>query len=177
MGLLQVLEYMVRIWRAYVRKNRKTKRLPFILPVILHHSEAGWTAAKRFRDLLDVDPEVEALLEPFLLDFCPLFDDISPAGIDALKARAMTPEGKRVLVCFRLGRTPDELLGQLPVWGDLLVAVLKGPQEGIFIPAGVPYRRHQAERGGSSYGGSASSRRRRCRPDRLCQPAPDRTRP
>ncbi len=68
---------MVRIWRGYVKTHPKAKRLPFILPVVLHHSEAGWTVARRFRELLDIDPEVVEELEPFILDFHVLLDDIS----------------------------------------------------------------------------------------------------
>lgn len=51
----------------------------------------------------------------------------------------MTPEGKLVLFCFRLGRTPEELVQWLPEWADVLVAVARGPVGGLFISAVMPY--------------------------------------
>lgn len=139
LGLLTLLEYMVRIWQAHRKRYPREKRLPVILPVVLHHSETGWTAAKRFREILDVDSEVLTLLEPFIPDFQAVFDDISRVDPRALKARAMTPEGKLVLFCFRVGRTPDELVKWLPEWGDVLMAVARSPVGGLFISAVMQY--------------------------------------
>lgn len=51
----------------------------------------------------------------------------------------MTPEGKLVLFCFRVGRTPNELVKWLPEWADVLMAVARSPVGGLFISAVMQY--------------------------------------
>lgn len=47
----QLLRYMVRIWEDFLKNQPDAKRLPPIVPVVVHHGAAGWTvllAADRF---------------------------------------------------------------------------------------------------------------------------------
>jgi len=60
---LRLLEYMMDIWRAFQREHGDTRRLPPILPIVLHHSERGWTTTTRFEELLDLGPEARVDLE------------------------------------------------------------------------------------------------------------------
>jgi hypothetical protein len=46
--LLQLLRYMVRIWDRCLAQKDPPRTLPPIIPVIVHHSEAGWTAPTHF---------------------------------------------------------------------------------------------------------------------------------
>ena len=49
----RLVAYAVRIWEAWLNENPGATGLPAILPVVLHHGEAGWTAARSLEDLYD----------------------------------------------------------------------------------------------------------------------------
>lgn len=42
---LGLLRYMVRIWDEYLLAHPGVKRLPLIVPLVVHHSQRGWRAA------------------------------------------------------------------------------------------------------------------------------------
>jgi predicted transposase YdaD len=51
--LLQLLRYMLRIWEQCLAQKTPPSTLPPIIPVIVHHSETGWTAPTHFQGLFD----------------------------------------------------------------------------------------------------------------------------
>ena len=70
----RLVAYSVRIWEAWLKENPGATGLPAILPVVLHHGEAGWTAARSLEELYDLDEETllaagaHVLRHPFVLD-------------------------------------------------------------------------------------------------------------
>jgi predicted transposase YdaD len=128
-SLLQALRYQVRIWDDVARKpiKRGNKRLPPIMTIILHHGENGWTSPVRFRDYFQLDDEIAPLLSPYLVDFGVLVDDIGKVDTDALVQRPVTLEGQLILFALRFGRTPPELLRELPKMAQVLRALLREP--------------------------------------------------
>jgi hypothetical protein len=124
---LRMLRYEVRIWDAWLKENPHAKRIPAILPVVLHHSPEGWTAAVAFEALLDVDEELLAVIAPYIPRFQFILDDISAATDDELRGRAMTALGRLVLWCFRHSRTPEEFVHRIGGWVDLVREVRRAP--------------------------------------------------
>jgi len=55
----RILIYMVCVWQEHLKKftdeeiNRKSFRLPPIIPIVLSNSPDRWTAAVNFREILD----------------------------------------------------------------------------------------------------------------------------
>ena len=139
--LLQLAEYKTRIWRAYLddEKNRGKKHLPIILPVVLHHSERGWRCPTRFRQYFDVPENVAAMLDPYILNFGVLLDDISHVNAETIARRPITHEGRLVLFALRFGRTPARLLEELPKIAPELAALLMQPHGDLVIAAFVVY--------------------------------------
>jgi hypothetical protein len=139
--LLQLLEYKARIWRGYLEdnENKGTTHLPMILPVVLHHSENGWTCPKRFREYFDVPNEILHVISPYMVDFAILLDDISKVDSAALMARPMTPEGRLLLFALRFGRTPVEFMEQLPNMVPALLTLRNQPHGGLVIAAVIVY--------------------------------------
>jgi hypothetical protein len=43
-----VLSYLLAIWKGYRAQYPRAKRLPAILPIVVHHSPTGWTAPIAF---------------------------------------------------------------------------------------------------------------------------------
>lgn len=124
---LRLLEYMLRIWRAHLTDNPKARRLPPIVPIVLHHSEHGWTAGTSFEGLFEMDDAVATELMPFVPRFRFVLDDVSRATDDELRARAVTALAKLVLGCLRHARQMPEMLGDPDRWETTLREVADAP--------------------------------------------------
>jgi hypothetical protein len=138
---LQLLEYKTRIWRAYVEEpvNKGKLHLPVIIAVVLHHSERGWKRSRRFRGLFDVAEQDVALLEPYMLDFGMMVDDISKLSADAITRRPITPEGRLVLFALRFGRTPKKFLKELPKIVPVILTLRSQPHGRLVIASFIVY--------------------------------------
>lgn len=123
----RVLAYMVRIWEAFLKVEPGAKRLPAIVPIVLHHSERGWRVATALEELLDVDAETLAALGEHVPRFRFLLDDLSGQTDDALRARAMSALGRVALWCLRNARSPERLQSHLGRWADLVREVRAAP--------------------------------------------------
>ena len=124
---LRLLRYELRIWEAWLKDHPTAKRLPVIIPVVLHHSPKGWTAEVSFEALLDIDPELFEPIAPYVPRFRFILDDISAASDEALRGRAMSALGRLVLWCLRNARTPENLVYGLKGWVDLVREVRRAP--------------------------------------------------
>lgn len=114
----------------HLDKHPGAQRLPVIIPVVLHHSESGWTGAVAFEELLDVDPETLKLLGEHVPRFRFVLDDVSDSSEqsdESLRRRAMTALGRLALWCLRHARQPLVLVRRLWAWRSLAEEVLDGP--------------------------------------------------
>jgi predicted transposase/invertase (TIGR01784 family) len=129
----RLLCYLVAIWKSYRARHPRARRLPAILPVVVHHSPTGWTAPVAFEELLDVDAELYDALGPHMPRFRFLLDDLSAQSDADLRARSrMTAGGRIVVLSLKHGRdqmaarisvlAPD---GRAPAARDVLVSVLR----------------------------------------------------
>jgi predicted transposase/invertase (TIGR01784 family) len=126
----RLLRYEVRIWERWLRDNPGARKLPVILPVVLHHSVDGWTGTVAFEDLLDVDQATLADVAPYVPHFQFLLEDISHETDEALRARAITALARLSLWCLRHAREPWELVDRLGAWLDL-VREVRGAPHGV----------------------------------------------
>jgi hypothetical protein len=88
---LRLLKYMLRIWERHVEDHGRGKQalpLPFIIPIVVHHGEEGWTAATRLEGLFDQALAEELELGSLVprLEF--LLDDLTYLSDDDLRHRA-----------------------------------------------------------------------------------------
>ena len=98
---------MVGIWDKHLADTPNATKLPVIVPVVLHHSDKGWTTSTAFEELLDADEDLLAAVAAYVPRFRFVLDDISHASDEALKARAMSAFARLTLFCLRHGREPD----------------------------------------------------------------------
>jgi len=131
----RLLQYEVRIWSQFLDDNPHARKLPAIIPVVIHHSESGWTSPSSFEDLLDLDDGMRALLRPFVPGFRFALDDVSGARDEDLRARAMTALGRLAYFCFRHAREPDALIENLRDWMDLVSEVRRAPNGAAALAA------------------------------------------
>ncbi len=124
----RLMAYGVRIWEQWLTQNAKdARRLPAIVPVVLHHGEKGWTCARTLEQLYDLDEETLAAVGEHVLRLRFVLDDLPTETDDALRARVMSALGRLVLYCFRHAREPEELVRGLGAWMDVVREVLEAP--------------------------------------------------
>jgi len=120
---LRRLGYMLRIWEAHLEATPAEKRLPAIVPVVVHHSETGWRAARCFEALVDA-PDAAS---PYVPRFRFALDDLGGDGAAALAARTASASTRLVLSALQQARTIADLGRLLLGWRDLLREVNREP--------------------------------------------------
>ena len=123
----RLVAYSVRIWEEWLKEHAAARRLPAIVPVVLHHGAGGWTGARTLEDLYDLDAEALEAAGPHVLRMRFLLDDLGMETDEALRERAMTALGRLVMYCLRHAREPTELVAGLREWGALVEEVMAAP--------------------------------------------------
>jgi hypothetical protein len=129
----RLLGYLVALWKGYRAQHPRAKKLPAILPIVVHHSATGWTAPVAFEDLLDADAELLDALGPHIPRFRFLLDDLSSQTDAALRSRPqMTAGGRVAILSLKHGRDPIAVRirvlspdGRSPAARDVLASVLR----------------------------------------------------
>ncbi len=117
--------YMMRLWEQLVRDRPGLQSLPPILPVLIHHSATGWTAATSFHALIAGDgPEREALL-PHIPSFTVRLIDVSGGRAGDLVEQALTALGKVVLWCLSVAGDDARLEREITRIAEALDEVLR----------------------------------------------------
>jgi hypothetical protein len=111
---------MVRIWEALVKDHPNAKKLPAIVPLVIHHSETGWTASTEFEELLDLDAEALSVVAAYVPRFRFLLDDISAVSDESIHSRAMGAMARLVLFCLKHARASETLIERLQLFMDLV---------------------------------------------------------
>lgn len=125
---LDLLRYMVWQWDDWLGKNPAADHLPVIIPMVVHHSERGWSAPLCFEEILDVPTDALAILRPHLPGFQYLLDDLSAERDEALRRRVLIPAlGKLALLLLKWSRESPDILTDLRRNEDLVKAVIKAP--------------------------------------------------
>jgi len=127
MLVFRQLKYEVNIWSDWSKEHPHAGKLPVIIPLLLCHCPAPWTAATRFEDLLDIDPGKIPLVADFIPKFRVLVDDLTTEKDEALRARAMTAAGRLALCSLRTARNTAELCALFPKWAALLEELRREP--------------------------------------------------
>lgn len=83
---LRLLSYAAQIWTNHHRRHPRA-RLPAMIPVVLHHSATGWSSAREFSELIELEAEDLALVREYLPNFRFLLDDLSHDRDDQLRDR------------------------------------------------------------------------------------------
>jgi hypothetical protein len=115
----RLLRYLVRIWEAVLLEQPDRQRLPAIIPVVVHHSSTGWTAATDLSALIDLDAETLAILGSYVPEFRFVLDDLSHADDAALRGRSLTALAAAGLMLLSRGRRAPDLLEELRRWIDV----------------------------------------------------------
>jgi predicted transposase YdaD len=125
---LRLLGYLVRIWEQHAERHPSAP-LPPILPLVLHHDRAPWTAATRLGELFDLSEPTRRLLAPFMPDFTFLLDDLARLDASALHARtSLTALATLVLFALARARHAADLVEEFTAFTECVSALLREPR-------------------------------------------------
>jgi predicted transposase/invertase (TIGR01784 family) len=120
----RILRYMVKVWDAFLAREKDAARLPAILPIVLQHEPGGWRHSTDLSALIGLDPQVVEALGDHLPRLRFLLDDLPKITEEELSKRALTATAAITLLLLRKASTSPDLLADLERWRDLLVSVL-----------------------------------------------------
>jgi len=62
---LQLLRNMVKIWETFLKQNKKAKKLPVIMPIVIYHGKEKWNVKNSLVPLFEGTPETEKYIPDF----------------------------------------------------------------------------------------------------------------
>jgi hypothetical protein len=131
--------YMMRLWEQIVRDQPGLESLPPVMPVLLHHSSAGWTAATSFHDIIAGDGPERAALLPHIPSFTMRLIDVSGGRAGDLVEKALTALGKVVLWCLSVASDDARLEREITRIAEALDEVLRAPDGPAALEALLRY--------------------------------------
>ena len=126
----RILEYVVRLIARHLEMAGNKLPLPPIIPIVVHHSEGGWTAATEVQDLFPEQLTSQPAIARYLPKLSFILDDLSQASDKELQARAVAEAEKvvpLVLWAFRDSRNKERLLASVVAWQGVLSQVYSSP--------------------------------------------------
>jgi predicted transposase YdaD len=125
--ILRMGSYMWRQWERLVRDQPTLEMLPPIIPILIHHSDAGWTAATCFEDIIQTGEPARAALLPYVPRFRILLCDLSPGRASGLAKEALTALGQVVLWSLSVVGDDERFLKEIDGLADALNEVFTRP--------------------------------------------------
>ncbi len=119
--------YVMRLWEQSVRDRPALKMLPPIVPILLHHSDTGWTAATAFQDIVEGEEPSRTALMPYIPCFQLRLIDVSGGRVNDLMERALTALGKVALWCLSVADDDERFEREIGRIGKALDEVLRPP--------------------------------------------------
>jgi hypothetical protein len=135
----RMLRYVTRIWDQYLRGHPKARRLPAVIPLVVHHGRSRWAGSAQLLDLIDVGPADRRVMQGYLPRFEFLLDDL--AGVDgpALRERDLTPSALITLLLLQTAPGNPKIPAELRPWAGQLRAILDQPGGGEAFIALLTY--------------------------------------
>lgn len=145
MMAFRMLCYMMRIWDRYLKDNPSAKKLPIVIPIVVHHNKRPWHAPTELYDLLELDDETVKGAGEYLPRFRFLLEDLATMDDVTLLSPPLAPPAQIALVLLKTVAYTPELVPQLRRWADVFKEVLNGPDGRHYIAVFLNYIREVAD--------------------------------
>ncbi|MEP7125494.1 MAG: Rpn family recombination-promoting nuclease/putative transposase [Byssovorax sp.] len=119
--------YMMRLWEQLVRDRPALTTLPPIVPILIHHGDAGWTAPTAFQEIVGPAGAARTALLPHIPHFELRLVDLGAGRAGELVEHALTALGQVALWCLSVADDDARLEREMTRIGAALDAVLKAP--------------------------------------------------
>jgi hypothetical protein len=123
----RMIRYVTRIWDHYLRDHPRARRLPVVIPLVVHHGRTRWTSPVRLLDLIDAGPGAKKEMEAYLPRFEFLLDDLAGVDGEQLRDRELTPSALVTLLLLKTAPGNPQVPAELRPWAAQLRAVLDQP--------------------------------------------------
>ncbi|MGH3186691.1 MAG: Rpn family recombination-promoting nuclease/putative transposase [Streptosporangiaceae bacterium] len=123
----RMLRYMTRIWDAYLREHPEARRLPAVIPLVVHHGSRPWDGPVQLADLLDLDPGAVGAAGRYLPRFEFLLDDLPGVGEQQLRDRPLTAPAQITLLLLKIAAGNPRLVADLAPWAGQLRSIAGQP--------------------------------------------------
>ena len=123
----RMLRYVDRALWSHVSANRNALPLPAVIPILLHHSESGWTNATSMHQLFDESLVADEAIARLLPQLHLVVDDLSHLSDAELRVRAMGQVTKMMLWLLRDARNPTKFRVSLERWIGIFAEVSGAP--------------------------------------------------
>jgi predicted transposase/invertase (TIGR01784 family) len=124
---MRLLKYMLRIWDNHLAKYPKARQLPPIIPVVLHHGQNGWTAAKSFEELVSLPKDLKGDILPYLPSFSFPLVDLKNISFEDIRGNVISRLTLMALKATGEDRMEDFWQSAKDLWSDLVK--VDSPQE------------------------------------------------
>jgi hypothetical protein len=121
----RLLRYCVRIWESFLKDHPGAGELPAIIPIVLHHSNTGWSGPTVLSEVIDLDAPSRAALSGLGPELRFLLDDISHAEDADLHRRTFVAAA--ALFLLRDARRSPDLLADLGRLATVLRRIADAP--------------------------------------------------
>jgi Putative transposase, YhgA-like len=135
----RMLRYVTRIWDRYLDEHPQARRLPPVIPVVVHQGPGRWNSPEQLLDLIDLDPAGKNAMRAHLPTFGYLLDDLATADASQLRDRNLTPQALVTLLLLKTAPGNPRLPAELRPWVGQLRAVLDSPGGGEAFIALLTY--------------------------------------
>lgn len=128
---LRVANYALRFWNACRAEHAGPAALPAVIPIVLYHGPAPWSAARGLGDLIDLPVELQRALGRHLLSLELVIDDLARTPDEAIEA---STRSALVTAALLLKHTPyrdDPVTARMI--GHLRAAIAVGEQHSVVM--------------------------------------------
>ena len=127
LAIIQVGRYMHRVWDKVLGDAPGLVKLPAIVPVLLCNTKAGWSAATRFEDVIDLPDEAREALLPHTPRFEARLVDLHPKKARDIAGEMLTAFGKLVLWALSVAGDDERFLAEIDRMKEAIIAALEAP--------------------------------------------------
>lgn len=124
---LRMLRYITRIWDRYLDEHPGARRLPPVIPVVVHQGPGRWNSPQQLLELIDLDPGGKDAMQAWLPSFGYMLDDLAATGTGQLADRGLTPQALVALLLLKTAPGNSRLAAELRPWAGQLRAALDSP--------------------------------------------------
>jgi hypothetical protein len=135
----RMLRYVTRIWDQHLRDHPRARRLPAVIPLVVHHGRSQWAGPVQLAELIDLDPAARQAMQGYLPRFEFLLDDLARADGRQLRDRDLTPSALITLLLLKTAAGNPRITAELRPWAGQLRAVLDQPGGGEAFIALLTY--------------------------------------
>jgi len=129
----RLLRYMVRIWERWLVEHPSSSTIPVVLPVVLHHGQAGWQAAPDLASMLDASPQLLEAARPYQPLFRFVLDDLADVAAESLASRALHAFGRLVELGFWSWRSYARLRDAAPLMRRIVATVARDERARVLL--------------------------------------------